>query len=169
MAEQVVTVPVQVSARTGFLLSRLGAAARERFASALAPLGIRPAHYGALKLIEAHGPVPQQALAVGLGVDRSMIVGLVDHLETVGAVQRRPDPDDRRRHALHLTAHGRQLVHEADAIADDLHDQWLAPLEGVERAQLLGLLRRLADANLGRPRSGQSSHLDEVPATESKT
>lgn len=141
-------LPAQVSGRIGYLLSRLGVARQRRFVAALAPLGIRPGHYGALKLIEAHGPVSQQTLADGLRMDRSVVVGAVDHLGAAGAVQRRPDPADRRRHALHLTARGRDLIREGDAVADRLHEQWLAPLNTEQREQLLRLLGMLTKAHL---------------------
>ena len=139
----------EVSGRIGYLLSRLGASARNRFAAALAPLGLRPNHYGALRLLQQHEPTSQQTLAAGLGVDRSVIVGIVDHLESLGAVERRPDPRDRRRHALHLTDAGRDLIKRADAIAGQLQEQRLAPLTAPQRRDLLTLLDILARHDLG--------------------
>lgn len=131
--------------RIGYLLSRLGASARDSFATALAPLGLRPNHYGALALLKKHEPTSQQTLAAGLGVDRSMIVGIVDHLEALGAVQRQPDPIDRRRHALHLTTTGRDLIERCDTIAHQLQDKRLAPLSPQQRENLLSLLSIMAD------------------------
>jgi DNA-binding MarR family transcriptional regulator len=142
-------MPAEVSGRIGYLLSRLGASARDRFAAALAPLGLRPNHYGALRLLEKHEPASQQTLAVGLGVDRSVIVGIIDHLESLGAVQRQPDPRDRRRYALHLTAAGQALIKRADAIAGQLQEQRLAPLTATQRRDLLTLLNILARHELG--------------------
>lgn len=137
-------MPAEVSGRIGYLLSRLGASARDRFAAALAPLGLRPNHYGALRLLQKHEPTSQQTLATGLGVDRSVIVGIVDHLESLGAAERRPDPRDRRRYALHLTPAGRDLIKRADAIAEQLQEQRLAPLTTRQRHDLLTLLNILA-------------------------
>jgi DNA-binding MarR family transcriptional regulator len=142
-------MPAEVSGRISYLLSRLGASARDRFAAALAPLGLRPNHYGALRLLQQHEPTSQQTLAAGLGVDRSVIVGIVDHLESLGAVERQPDPRDRRRHALHLTAAGRDLIKRADAIAEQLQEQRLAPLTAPQRRDLLTLLDILASHDLG--------------------
>ena len=141
-------MPAEVTLRAGYLLSRLGAAAREAFAAELAPLGLRPSHYGALVLLKKHEPASQQALASGLGVDRSLIVRIVDHLEALGAVERRPDPLDRRRHALHLTSTGRDLIEQCDTIAGQVQDKRLAPLSPQQRRDLLNLLTILASHDL---------------------
>jgi DNA-binding MarR family transcriptional regulator len=137
-------MPIEVARRVGYLLSRLGDSARQTFAAELAPLGLRPNHYGALVLLKRHEPTSQQTLAAGLGVDRSMIVGIVDHLEALGAVERRGDPIDRRRHALHLTAAGRKLIKQGDTIAKRVQEKRLAPLTVQQRETLLGLLSILA-------------------------
>jgi DNA-binding MarR family transcriptional regulator len=137
-------MPVEVSSRIGYLLSRLGASAREGFSDALAPLGLRPKQYGALALLNKYQPTSQQTLAIGLRVDRSTIVGIVDHLEALGAVARQPDPHDRRRHALHLTPAGRELLGRCDTIARELQERRLAPLTAQQRHELLALLTILA-------------------------
>ena len=137
-------MPMEVARRVGYLLSRLGDSARHTFAAELAPLGLRPNHYGALALLKNHQPTSQQTLAAGLGVDRSMIVGIVDHLEALGAVERRADPIDRRRHALHLTATGRKLIKQCDTIAKRVQEKRLAPLTPQQRETLLSLLSILA-------------------------
>ena len=143
-------MPIDVARRVGYLLSRLGDSARQTFAAELAPLGLRPNHYGALVLLKRHEPTSQQTLAAGLGVDRSMIVGIIDHLEALGAVERRGDPIDRRRHALHLTAAGRKLIKQCDTIAKRVQEKRLAPLTPQQRETLLSLLSILA-ANDPRP------------------
>jgi DNA-binding MarR family transcriptional regulator len=141
-------MPAEVSTRIGYLLSRLGASAVQAFSDELAPLGLRPKHYGALTLLQKYQPTSQQTLAAGLRVDRSMIVGIVDHLETLGAVARRPDPHDRRRHALHLTPAGRELIQRCDTIAQELQEKRLAPLTAQQRQELLSLLNILAEHQL---------------------
>lgn len=139
------SMPAEVSGRIGFLLSRLGAAARERFTAALDPLGLRANQYGALKLLQQNEPMSQQHLATAMGVDRSLIVGIVDHLERIGAVRRDPDPADRRRHSLRLTTSGHELIGRGDAVAEQLQERRLAPLDQAQRQDLLALLSILAE------------------------
>ncbi len=155
-------MPAEISTRIGYLLSRLGASSVEGFSDALAPLGLRPKHYGALALLKKYQPTSQQTLAAGLRVDRSMIVGIVDHLETLGAVARRPDPSDRRRHALHLTPAGRELIQRCDTIARELQEKRLAPLTAHQRQELLTLLSILAQHQF-RPGSETANTDHAVP------
>ena len=61
---------LEVAARVAV---RPGDSARETFATELAPLGLRPNHYGALVLLKNHEPTSQQTLADGLRVDRSIM------------------------------------------------------------------------------------------------
>ena len=121
-----------------------GAAVNARFTAALAPLDLRPRHYGALAVLEHTQPATQQTLANALGVDRSMLVAIVDHLETIGAVTRRRDPTDRRRYALELTSHGRELLARCKAIVRQGEEEGLAPLTRSQRQHLLDLLTILA-------------------------
>ncbi len=50
-----------------------------------------------------------RALASRLRYDASNLTGLVDKLETRGAVERRPDPSDRRIKAIAMTEEGARL------------------------------------------------------------
>jgi long-chain acyl-CoA synthetase len=54
-------------------------------------------------------------LAYKLAVSRPSVTGVVDGLVSRGAVERQPDPADRRRVCHRLTADGRRLLAEADA------------------------------------------------------
>jgi hypothetical protein len=83
----------------GFLLSKIGKAATERFAEKIAPLGLRPKHCGVLAL----SPLSQQELARILDLVPSAIVTIVDELKALNAVERVEDPSDRRRYTIELT------------------------------------------------------------------
>jgi DNA-binding MarR family transcriptional regulator len=62
----------------------------------------------------------QQELAERLLVTKGNVTGVLDRLEALGWVERRPDPQDRRANRLHLTAAGRrkigQVMPEHDAL-----------------------------------------------------
>lgn len=130
--------------RPGFLLSQLGFYGAHRFAQRLAPLGLSPAHFGALTRLRRHGGKSQQQLADSMGVHRNAMVGLIDGLEERGLVERRPHPTDRRAHALRLTNEGRTVAAEADRLSDEHDIELLEPLSPIERDQLIILLQRVA-------------------------
>ena len=54
------------------------------------------------------------------------------------------DPDDRRRHAVHLTPAGRETLGRAQEVAARALEDVLAPLDQRERDTLKRLLRKLA-------------------------
>jgi DNA-binding MarR family transcriptional regulator len=145
------TVPVldqdPLTSQIGYLLSRLGAASHAGFLAALEPLDLRPRHYGALALLHHHGPVSQQELADQMRLDRSVMVAIIDHLEHLGAVERRRDAGDRRRHALHLTDHGVDLLARCNQLIEQGTAQRLAPLTRAQREQLRELLATLVAGN----------------------
>jgi DNA-binding MarR family transcriptional regulator len=74
------------------------------------------------------------------------MVGLIDELESMGLVERRQHPADRRANALHLTSQGKQVLSRADRLAEQLDDELLAPIPVEERAAFLEQLRRLGEA-----------------------
>ena len=76
----------------GFLISQLGFFSSRRFTEALEPLGIGPRDFLLMRFVAAADGQSQQTLAEQLGVPASRMVALVDHLEEMGLVERRPDP-----------------------------------------------------------------------------
>jgi DNA-binding MarR family transcriptional regulator len=136
----------ELSARAGFLLAQLGSHAHRRLAERLAPLDLHPRHFGMLSHLAASEGQSQQALSVTLGIHRSAMVALVDDLEQRGLAERRRDPGDRRAYSLYLTPKGRKLLARMQRMAQEHEAELLSGLDGSERSQLIGLLRRLAES-----------------------
>jgi len=63
----------------------------------------------ALSLLEAGTPVPMKSVAVQLGCDASTATGIVDHLLTLGFIERKEAKNDRRIKNIELTASGQKL------------------------------------------------------------
>jgi DNA-binding MarR family transcriptional regulator len=59
--------------------------------------------------LDPANPVTMRALASRLQYDPSNLTGVIDRLEALGAVQRRPDPTDRRVRGLILTPGGERM------------------------------------------------------------
>ena len=86
--------------------------------------------------------VTQQELAKRLLVTKGNVTGVLDRLEALDWVERRPDPQDRRANRLHLTAAGRrkigQVMPEHDAVM-------LAVMKGVSDADVKTLRKVLGE------------------------
>jgi DNA-binding MarR family transcriptional regulator len=138
-------LPEELVASTTFLLKRLGFAAKERAMEAYERTGLHPYHHAILALLGEAARETQGEIADALGYDRGQLVGLLDELEERGLVERRRDPDDRRRHLVRLTSDGKRTLRRLRALARQIEDEFLAPLGDEERAQLHALLLRLAE------------------------
>ena len=114
------------------------------FTEALAPLELRPPHFGVLSLIAAEPGSTQQELVDRAMIDPSSMVGVIDELEERGLAERRRHPSDRRKHAVYLTGDGRKTLDEARKAAMRTAQEVLAPLDEPEREELRRLLRKLA-------------------------
>ena len=114
------------------------------FAAALEPLGLRPPHFGVMTLIDSQPGCAQQQLVERSMIDASSMVAVIDELEDMGLAERRRHPDDRRKHAVYLTARGRRTLERARAAAIKLAQDVFAPLDSAELGELRRLLRKLA-------------------------
>ena len=136
--------PEPLASAVGFLLSWNGQRTALLFTEALAPLELRPPHFGVLTLIDAEPGSTQQELVARSMIDPSSMVGLIDELEERGLAERRRHPSDRRKHAVYLTGAGRKTLGEARKAAIHTAQEVLAPLDEPEREELRRLLRKLA-------------------------
>lgn len=134
--------PLTQLSRIGPLLRQAQRHSARTFAAALQPLGIEGRHYGVLYHVDLLGPLSQRRLMDLTGEDRSSMVRTMDDLEHLGLAVRRPDPTDRRAHAVELTDAGRQTLVEAGAIAESVAGSMLDVFTPQERDMLFVLLER---------------------------
>jgi DNA-binding MarR family transcriptional regulator len=106
--------------------------------------GFRPGCLGVVAVVAELGPVSQREISDHLGLDASDVVGVIDILEAAGMVERRRDPDDRRRHAVVLTGHGERAARRLQILRSQVEARVLAGLDPDERRQLTELLNRAA-------------------------
>ena len=140
-------VPKELLESTTFLLKRLGFAAKERALAAYEETGLHPYHHAVLLVLEEGSRKTQGSIADALGYDHGQLVGLMDELEEQDLVERKRDPNDRRRHLVKLTPEGKKTVKRLRSLSRQLEDDFLAPLDEKERAELHALLRRLAETH----------------------
>jgi DNA-binding MarR family transcriptional regulator len=137
--------PAAPRSNAAFLLAQIGSHAAARFAERLLAVGLAPPHAGILRILGATPGITQQALAARLQMVPSRLVALLDTLDSRGLVERRRNQEDRRSHALHLTAQGRKMLATLGEIARDHQRDLLAALSEEERRHLQDLLQRVVD------------------------
>jgi DNA-binding MarR family transcriptional regulator len=127
-----------------FLLAQLGHHAATLFAERVATVELSPPHAGILRAIAGEPGRSQQALSAQLGMLPSRVVVYVDELEERGYVERRRNPDDRRLHALYLTAAGKRLMRKLSELAREHELLLTAALDPEQYSTLRGLLATVA-------------------------
>ncbi len=105
----------------------------------LAELGLTPVQGMALSSLDADDPPTMSHLGGQIMCDSSTLTGVVDRLEALGYVERRPAPNDRRARCVALTDKGRALQAELRARMSPPPPQ-LEHLTADEAAQLHDLL-----------------------------
>jgi len=128
-----------------FLLSQLGHRSASVFADLIASVDLTPPHAGILRAIASEPGRSQQALSGQLGLLPSRVVAYVDELEDRGYVERRRNHDDRRLHALYLTASGKKLMSKIGELGRQHERLMTAGLDTDQRDTLRRLLSAVAE------------------------
>ena len=141
--------PARVKDRPTWLISRTFARSSGLLAAGFESYGrgLRSYHYRLLAALEEWGPVGQADLGRSTSVDRSDVVTVLGELERLGLIERRVNPDNRRRNIVSITPAGSKQLRALDHVIDEIQERVLAPLSQNERRQLTKLLRKLADAD----------------------
>ncbi|WP_285666724.1 MarR family winged helix-turn-helix transcriptional regulator [Actinorhabdospora filicis] len=135
-----------LSATAAFQLGTVGAITTDRYTRAIAPL--KPKQAGILLVLSLFEGMSQQDLARKMGVAPSLLVGLLDELQDMGAVRRERDEHDRRRQIVVLTEAGRELYGTCAAAAKAMDEELLKDVADPEAFR--AGLRQIA-AGMGLP------------------
>ncbi len=105
----------------------------------------KPSHSAVFAQIKAEGSRLTE-LARGANITPQAMGELVDELEELGYVERRPDPTDRRAKLIILTGNGRACIAAGRATIEGLEDEMVRILGERGHRQLRVLLSKLLAA-----------------------
>ncbi len=114
---------------------------QRRCEAMLAPYGLVMSQFEAMFKVGLNPGQSQQDLCAALLLTKGNIGALVDRLEGMGMIQRRPDDKDRRVNRLYLTAVGRERVAEIFTHHRLLVHEMMEPLSHSQLGQLRSLLQ----------------------------
>lgn len=118
------------------------------FGRRIASLEITPDQFTVMRWLleaEAQGRT-QRELAELMASDPNTIVGVINRMENLGLVMRRPHESDKRAYRIRLTARGKRTYLRAREIAVALQSEVLASLPAKKRDEFLAHLEQVATA-----------------------
>ncbi|NML53517.1 MarR family transcriptional regulator [Streptomyces sp. R302] len=131
----------------GFLVWRLANKWRVAVDRAVAPLGLTHAQYAVVASLYGMGRTgerpSQRELADHTGLEALYVSKLARALETAGLVERVRDPRDPRAWRLALTDEGRAVTRRAVDVVQDLLQQLVAPLGGLDSPRTRAFIEEL--------------------------
>lgn len=136
--DDVEAITVRVGRIVGFL--------RESTKRAAADVGLQDFEYKTLHELmirDTPGQASPGELAADLGISPAGMTGRLDALERAGLVQRRADPDDRRRVHVEITKAGMEVWRRAMSLRGRAEDDVMMVLGADERARLAALLKKI--------------------------
>jgi DNA-binding MarR family transcriptional regulator len=131
----------------GFLLALVGQDVMSRLRDALIMHGLKPRQYQILGFLAARGPTGQRELGEALKIDQSIVVTMLNPLESSQLIQRRRSGTDRRRHVVSITEAGEHRLALAVQAQHQAEDALFAALSQQQRVQLHRLLATVREAN----------------------
>lgn len=121
-------------------------AMHRRAEACLAAGGVTAEQFVVLAALTRGDSLTQQELVGRTASDANTLRGILVLLEQRGLVQRSPHPTDRRARSVALTAEGRAVFERLWEMSQPFRQRLSAGLEQREVAELLRLLRRLAES-----------------------
>lgn len=127
----------------GFLLNDVARLLRKRLEQRTRALGLTRAQWSVLAHIARHEGINQAALAEILEIEPITLARILDRLESMGYIERRSHPEDRRARLPHLTDKARPALEQLFALGAETREEALAGVSAADRERLIELLLRM--------------------------
>lgn len=127
----------------GFLLGKAYQKVWQMEKAALSQYGITPVQFVLLHVLwEKDG---QKGVELGgrLRLDGATITGVLDRLEKMGLIERRPDLNDRRTNLIFLTPKGKELEKPMNQVTDAVNKEVISMFSEEEARLLKSILTKL--------------------------
>jgi DNA-binding MarR family transcriptional regulator len=131
----------------GALLHEIDRLIRRRFDRFAETTGMSRAQWHVLARVSRTEGVNQAMLADQIGVEPITISRMIDRLEALGLIERRPDPADRRARLLYTTEAARPGLAEMKTVVRSLFGEAFGNIDDEER-EIFGRLLSRVHANL---------------------
>ncbi|MGI8331679.1 MarR family winged helix-turn-helix transcriptional regulator [Actinomadura scrupuli] len=135
--------PARLRCKPSWLINRASARAHRLIKETMAAAGGHAYHFAILAALDEFGPDSQVQICQRCGIDQSDMNTMLNELVEQGHVARTPDPADRRRNLVTLTAAGRRRLEDLDTTLTRVQHDILDALSATERDTLTGLLTRI--------------------------
>ena len=137
--------PTRLRRKPSWLINKVSARAHRVIAETMAAFDGHAHHFAILAALDEFGPDSQVRIGQRCGIDQSYMNTMLNELTERGHVARTPDPSDRRRNRITLTAAGRVRLEELDTTLTGVQHDILRALSASERDTLTQLLTRLLE------------------------
>src|SRR5882762_4125117 len=131
----------------GFLLHEVARLLKRRFERHARGSGLTRSQWQVLAYLSLHEGINQNGLAELLEIEPITLGRIVDKLQILGLVERRPDPSDRRGWLLHLTPAARPKLTQLHRLGVVTREEALVGVSSADIEHLLKTLQALK-ANL---------------------
>jgi MarR family transcriptional regulator, transcriptional regulator for hemolysin len=127
----------------GFLVHDVARLLRKRFEQNARGSGLTRSQWQVLAYLERNEGIQQGGLAELLEIEPITLGRILDKLQAMGLVERRPHPTDRRIWLLRLTARAKPKLAELKVLGDQTRGEALSNISEADRERLLKLLTTL--------------------------
>jgi MarR family transcriptional regulator for hemolysin len=127
----------------GFLIKDLSRLYTRRFEERARPLGLTLSQCKVLVYLGRNEGISQSKLGELTEIEPMNLVRILDHMESEGWLERRPDPADRRARRLFLQPRSASLIGEIWSISDALRGEVFKGIPAQQAKLLVTLLAQL--------------------------
>jgi DNA-binding MarR family transcriptional regulator len=128
-----------------YQLNKANQAGARFLSERLAPSGVTAVQGVALNFLFEGDEITSRQLGERTKLDSATLTGLLDRLEAMGLVERRPNPADRRAILICLTKKGKKIASEVHETIQTANHELLSGFGVQEERGLKAMLKRIHD------------------------